>query len=420
MINNYTQLLGRLESEIQASRPDTQLAVLFIKLECMAKMDALMGYGAGDQLSSQAAQRLREILRESDILGQLSRDEFWIILPNIFGDGQVILAANKIQSVLDVPFEIDGRQIFSLPRIGASLLPEHGNVAENLLKRSKAAAQEANVRNEAFMFYDSAFELANRQQFDLANALRNALAENDLSLWHQPQVDLKTGLIVASEALLRWQHLAKGPVSPSHLVSVAENSGLITLLTQWVLNTALRQLATYQNAGLDITMGINFSALNLLESELPEYVDQALRTWNVHPSQIMVEITESAVIRDQTKSLKTLRALKEIGVKLSLDDFGTGYSSLSHVRLLPLDELKIDLAFVKNMLQVKADEKIVRSIIDLGHNFDLKVVAEGVEDKATADTLREMGCDRIQGYLVSPAIPEEQFIELATNFRMLG
>ena len=420
MINNYTQLLGRLESEIQASRPDTQLAVLFIKLECMAKMDALMGYGAGDQLSSQAAQRLREILRESDILGQLSRDEFWIILPNIFGDGQVILAANKIQSVLDVPFEIDGRQIFSLPRIGASLLPEHGNVAENLLKRSKAAAQEANVRNEAFMFYDSAFELANRQQFDLANALRNALAENDLSLWHQPQVDLKTGLIVASEALLRWQRLAKGAVSPSHLVSVAENSGLITLLTQWVLNTALRQSAAYQNTGLDITMGINFSALNLLESELPEYVDQALRTWNVHPSQIMVEITESAVIRDQTKSLKTLRALKEIGVKLSLDDFGTGYSSLSHVRLLPLDELKIDLAFVKNMLQVKADEKIVRSIIDLGHNFDLKVVAEGVEDKATADTLREMGCDRIQGYLVSPAIPEEQFIELATNFRMLG
>ena len=419
MINNHTQLLDRLESEIQASRPNTQLAVLVIKLECMAKMDALMGYGAGDQLSNQAAKRLREVLREKDILGQLSRDEFWIILPNIFGDGQVILAANKIQTILEVPFEIDSRQIFSVPRIGAALFPEHGNVAENLLKRSKAAAQEANVRNEAFMLYDSAFELANRLQFDLANALRNAIAENSLSLWHQPQVDLKTGLIVASEALLRWQAFAKGPVSPSHLVSVAENSGLITSLTQWVLNTALRQLAAYQTAGLDITMGINFSALNLLEPELPEYVDQALRTWSVHPSQIMVEITESAVIGDQTKSLKTLRALKEVGVKLSLDDFGTGYSSLSHVRLLPLDELKIDLAFVKNMLKVKADEKIVRSIIDLGHNFDLKVVAEGVEDKATADALREMGCDRIQGYLVSPAIPAEKFKELATNFRLL-
>ena len=420
MINDHTQLLGRLESEIQTSLPDTQLAVLVVKLECMPKMDALMGYRAGDQLSSQAAQRLREVLRESDILGQLSRDEFWIILPNIFGDGQVILAANKIQSVLEVPFEIDGRQIFSLPRIGASLFPEHGNAAEHLLKRSKAAAQEASARKEVFMLYDAAYELANRLQFDLANALRNALAENELSLWYQPQVDLKTGLIVGSEALLRWENAAQRPVSPSHLVSVAENSGLITLLTQWVLNTALRQSAAYQNAGLDITMGINFSALNLLEPELPEYVDQALRTWNVHASQIMVEITESAIMGDQTKSLKTLRALKEIGVKLSLDDFGTGYSSLSHVRLLPLDELKIDLAFIQHMLKVKADEKIVRSIIDLGHNFDLKVVAEGVEDKATADTLRAMGCDRIQGYLISPAIPEEKFKELATNFRMPG
>jgi len=421
MIRNHTQLLDRLEAEIQTNAPnEMRLALLILKMDATAKMDSLLGYRSVDLLAHQLAARLQEVLREKDILGKLGRDEFCMILPDIFGEGQAVLAANKIQRMLEAPFEIDGHQVYAVPRLGIALFPEHGNAAEQLLKQSMVATQEAIVRKEAFVIYDHAHDQANRLMFDLETDLRKALAENDLCLWYQPQVDLETGRIVGAESLLRWKNGVKGYVSPSLIVSVAEKSGLISSLTTWVLNTALRQWAANRAAGFDLTMAINFSASNLQERELPEYLDQALRTWNVPPNRVVVEITESAVMEDYAKSIETLKRLKEIGVNLALDDFGTGYSSMSHVRMMPLDELKIDLSFVKNMLQYTADEKIVRAIIELGHNFDLEVIAEGVENQETADRLKKMGCDKIQGFLVSPAIPWDKFQEFSSGYGVSG
>ncbi|TCV90281.1 putative bifunctional diguanylate cyclase/phosphodiesterase [Sulfurirhabdus autotrophica] len=417
MISNHTQLLDCLESEIASNAlSDMRLALLILKIDGMYKLDSLLGYRAVDMFAHKLGFRLQDVLRDKDILGKLGRDEFCMILPGIFGEGQAVLAANKIQRMLELPIEIDGHQVYPLSRVGIALFPEHGSKAEQLLKQSMLATQEAIVRKESFVIFDPAHEQLNRFMFELEMDLRKALAENELSLWYQPQVDLRTGRIVSSESLLRWTNGAKGYVSPGIIVSVAEKSGLISSLSTWVVNTALRQWSENRAAGLDLTMSINFSVSNLQERELPEFVDQALRTWNVPADKIVVEITESAVMDDYEKSIDTLKRLKEIGVKLSLDDFGTGYSSMSHLRMLPLDEIKIDLSFIKNMLQHKDDEKIVRAIIELGHNFDLEVIAEGVENQETADRLNEIGCDKIQGYLVSPALPRDQFQTFCDEF----
>lgn len=417
MFANHTLLLDYLRSEIRHKQHDgMMLSVLAINLDCVSRVDGLLGYPAGDALLEQITARLRAGLRPADVLGTLGRDELGCILPTIAGEGYALLATHKILRVLEQAFTVSEQQVLVSASLGIALYPEHGKSAETLLRQANLAMHEAKRSKAGFMMYTPNLEQMSQLQFEIKADLVRAIRENELSLHYQPQLDLATERITGYEALLRWDRGPDAAIPTATIIAVAENNGLISALTEGVLNTALRQYINFQRAGMDVDVSINFSARNLAERELSVMVEQALKTWSVSPDKIVVEITESAMIEDEKRCLETLKKLKDIGVKLSIDDFGTGYASMSYLRKLPVDELKIDISFVRNMMRVKEDERIVRSVITLSHNFDLEVVAEGVEDEVTLEHLRDLGCDKAQGNYISPPLPEAAAIKLFSPY----
>ncbi len=419
MLGNHTLLLEALGSEINKRQQDDKhiLAVLVINLNnFITKTDGVLGYHAGDELLQEVSRRLKSLLRDRDIPGFISRNELACILPSITSEGYVILAAHKILRTLEEPFMLAGRQVFISASLGISLYPELGKDADNLLKQANVAMHEAKRTDNPYVIYRAEHDLLSQIQFEIHADLSGAIRNGELFLCYQPQLDLRTGQIFGTEALVRWNNAARDAVPPSAIIAVAENTGLISALTCWVFNAALRQQSQFRQAGLDIGVSINFSARNLTEPELPEFITQVLKTWAVPADKVTIEITEHTMIADEKRSLAALSKLKDIGMKLSLDDFGAGYASLSYLRKLPIDEIKVDISFVKDMLRIKENERIVRSIIALGHNFDLEVVAEGVEDKETLDKLLNMDCDKVQGNYISPAVHAEEIGEISSRY----
>jgi diguanylate cyclase len=359
---------------------------------------------------SVAAEYLRGALRSEDMLARLSNKEFGFMLPGLASEGHAILAANKFLRTLEDQLNLGEIATHIRPRVGIALFPEHAQHAESLVQFATVARREAETTDNGYAIYSAAFDKSAMQVRALEAGLKNALRENELMLYFQPQCDARSGAIIGAEALLRWRNTDGQMIPPNLIVEVAEQTGLISQLTMWVVNSALRICAGFIKAGIQLTVSVNLSAANLLEQELPAFVEQALRTWGVPADSLMLEITESAMITDAKTSLEILHRLKSLGVHLSIDDFGTGYSSMAYLKQMPLDELKIDQTFVRKLISVRDDQRIVRSMIDLAHNFELMVVAEGVEDQLTLDMLAEMGCDRIQGYHLARPMPEAEFI----------
>jgi diguanylate cyclase (GGDEF)-like protein len=358
-----------------------------------------------------AAEHLRNALREEDMLARLSNKEFGFILPGIASEGHAILAANKFLRTLENQLNLGEVATHIRPRVGIALFPDHAQSAESLLQFATVARLEAETNDNGYAIYSAEFDKTAMQIRSLEAGLKNALRENELMLYFQPQCDATSGAVIGAEALLRWKRNNNEWVPPNLLVEVAEQTGLISQLTMWVINSALRIRAGFAKDGVDVIVSVNLSAANLLENELPAFVEQALQTWGVPPSSLMLEITEGAMITDAKTSLEILHRLKDIGVHLSIDDFGTGYSSMSYLKQMPLNELKIDQTFVRKLTTIVDDQRIVRSMIDLAHNFELQVVAEGVEDKQTMDMLQTMGCDVIQGYYLAKPMPEADFVK---------
>jgi diguanylate cyclase len=358
-----------------------------------------------------AAEHLRGALREQDVLARLSNKEFGFMLPGIASEGHAILAANKFLRTLENQLNLGDIATHIRPRVGIALFPEHAQHAESLVQFATVARREAETTDNGYAIYSAEFDKSAMQVRALEAGLKNALRENELMLYFQPQCDATTGAVIGAEALLRWRRNNNEWVPPNLIVEVAEQTGLISQLTMWVINSALRICAGFKKSGVDLIVSVNLSAANLLEHELPAFVEQALQTWGVPPASLMLEITESAMITDAKKSLEILHRLKALGVHLSIDDFGTGYSSMAYLKQMPLDELKIDQTFVRKLTSIVDDQRIVRSMIDLAHNFELNVVAEGVEDVQTMDMLQTMGCDVIQGYYLARPMPEADFVK---------
>jgi diguanylate cyclase len=357
-----------------------------------------------------AAEHLRGALRENDMLARLSSKEFGFMLPGLASEGHAILAANKFLRTLENQLNLGEISAHIRPRIGIALFPEHARHAESLVQFATVARREAETSDSGYAIYSAEFDKNATLKRSLEAGLKTALRENELMLYFQPQCDATSGATIGAEALLRWRNSSNQMVPPNLIVEVAEQTGLISQLTMWVINSALRIRAGFMKSGIDLIVSVNLSAANLLDQELPSFVEQALRTWGVPPESLMLEITESAMITDAKTSLEILHRLKALGVGLSVDDFGTGYSSMAYLKQMPLDELKIDQTFVRKLTSVMDDQRIVRSMIDLAHNFELNVVAEGVEDKPTMDMLQTMGCDVIQGYYLAKPMPEEDFL----------
>lgn len=416
-LSTHADLIDRLRQEIALKqKPGDELGVIVLGLECLNRIDGIWGYHAGDQLIREVGACLKEGLREVDVVGHIGRGGFGCILPAITSPAHAILAAHKILRVLEKPFElVPGQQIYLMPRLGIALFPDHGRDAEVLLRHGNVAMHEAQRSGENFALYQPEFDQLTQMQFELHSDLRKAIQNNELMLYYQPQLSLESGRISGVEALLRWNSSKRGFVPPDKIVAIAENTGLISALTMWVINAALRQSAEFHRKGLDLTMAINFSAHNLREADLVELFERALKTWDVPASRIVIELTESAMMEEHPRAMETLDRLKALGVALSMDDFGTGYSAMSRLRNLPLSDLKIDLLFVQNMLTSAPDEKIVRSMVGLAQNLGLKIVAEGVEDKETLEHLRALGCDKIQGYYTGRPLPEAELLKLMAD-----
>ena len=399
------EMLRMLDRESAIARAtEGRLAVLILELRRVDRLQALLKGPAAATTMALVVDRLRRALRPEDRLAPLSDEQVCIVLPRLAHPSQAVLAAVKLLRALERPIAYEGGAVVMRPCVGVATLPEHGFDPAELLMAADVARHIAATREEGYhvMHADDRVETEVYRGLDLD--LERAIRANELEMHYQPIVELATGRAVAVEALVRWRHLKAGEIEAPTIVGIAERTGLIGTLTHWVLNASVRQAAQWRAAGIAPRLSVNLSLTTLTDRELPALVDQSLKTWGVPAGDLVLEVTESSVIVDAERSVAILTRLDGLGVGLSIDDFGSGFSSLNHMRRFPLDELKIDRPYVRGMLEDAGDMAVVRSAIDIAHNFDLRVVAEGVESEAVRAALAELGCDLAQGHAVSPAL----------------
>lgn len=384
-----------------ASRMKTRLAVLLMDLDHFKYVNDTLGHPIGDLLLREVAQRLQRVVaRTTDTVARLGGDEFAILLPgDTIDDAQRI--ASDIVHALEAPMVLDGHFVDARASIGIAAFPEHGSESATLLRRADVAMYEAKRTNLPSVVWDDRFDRHSSERLSLMTDLRKAVDEDELTLMFQPKVALRAGGQYHAEALVRWRHPERGVVMPIEFIPFAEQTGYIRAITRWVLAGAIAQCAAWRNEGLPMSVSVNLSARDMIDAELPDHFAALLERADCAASWFTLEITESAIFDDPGHALQNLQRLHALGCKLSIDDYGTGYSSLAYLRRLPLNELKIDKTFVTGMARDANDAVIVRSTIDLAHNMGLVVVAEGVEDEATLNQLRSLGCDVVQGFFMS-------------------
>ena len=402
---NRTLAMERLGSAIAADRP---IALLYIGIDNLRELSESGGPTFVDKLLQQVAQTLLELVRPGDTVAHLITDEFLLLLENLDSDSAVAVA-DKLQQVLLQPHRFGGHDVAIDCRIGIAAFPTDGLSAEELLARSAIAMKDAADMPGRLQVYQHGRDLAHQRQVRLIRDLRRAAANNELSLHYQPKLDLRDKQVRQAEALLRWQHPQLGNVSPGEFIELAERTGSIQTLTRWVIEEGVRQLSEWNALGLVVQLSLNISADDLLGADLHERVLRLLDLHDVPAEQLIFEITESAIMREPEKALKVLHSLRACGISLSVDDFGTGYSSLAHLKRLPVQELKIDQSFVRNLDETSEDAVIVRSTIEMSHNLGLKVVAEGVEYEHSLRLLERWNCDTAQGYLISRPLTAAAF-----------
>ncbi|HXT35190.1 MAG TPA: EAL domain-containing protein [Chloroflexota bacterium] len=401
---NRALLHDRIQAALRIPRQDAAgVALLLMDLDRFKEINDTFGHQQGDKLLRQVGARLRDTLRAADTVARLGGDEFAILLPAAGAAGAVTVAA-AILRALDQPFVLEGYSMTLGASIGITLAPDHGQDAITLLRRADVAMYTAKRDAGGYALYTTEQDQYSPDRLGLTGELRQAIEQDGLCLHYQPKVDLRTGRLDGVEALVRWPHPDRGLLPPDKFIPLAEHTGLIAPLSRWVLATALRQCRAWRDEGLEIRVAVNLSARLLQDEHLIETVAELLQTHGVSPADLELELTESAVMADPARALGVLRRLHQMGIRLSIDDFGTGYSSLAYLNRLPVDEVKIDKSFVLD-LRTDAAATIARSIIDLGHNLGLVVVAEGVEDQATYERLGAMACDLAQGYFLSRPIP---------------
>ena len=396
---NRTLLHDRLEQAVRvAFREATPLALLLLDLNGFKEINDSLGHQAGDRVLQCVATRIRGALRDADTVARLGGDEFALVLPMADVNGAV-LTAQKVLHAIEQPCVIDRRSLCVRSSLGIACFPDHGMSAEELLQRADIAMYAAKTDGVGVAVYEPGSDAQGHRRLSLIAELRKGLDEAQFFVEYQPMLDLRTRVVVAVEALVRWNHPQQGRVMPADFIDLAEQTGLINPLTTIVLETAIREWTPLQTMP-PTAVAVNLSSRTLQDPRLPQRIAAMLDAYDAPPFSLALEITENILMSDPVRSMECLTRLHEMGVRLVIDDFGTGYSSLSYLRRLPVDELKIDRTFVAGLTSGQ-DDVIVRSTIDLGHNLGLTVVAEGVESEEVQDQLQAMGCDIVQGTYVS-------------------
>jgi diguanylate cyclase (GGDEF)-like protein len=394
---NRALAMERLGSSISAKRP---MALLCLGIDNYLAINESCGAAGADQLLRDIGQELKATLKPGDTLARLTAHEFLLLLDHVGSDGAVA-TADRLQRLLGQTQHVDGNDVVLECTIGIVGYPAHGNSVDELLQRAAIARRDALNMPGRLQVYEDGRDLAHQRQISLIRDLRQAAKKGELQLHYQPKLDIRQGIVRQAEALLRWQHPQFGNVSPAEFIVLAERTGSIQILTNWVIEESMRQLAEWRQRGLIVQVSVNISADDLLSGDLADRVVGLLKLYRVPAEQLIFEITESAVMREPEQALVVLNRLRECGISLSVDDFGTGYSSLAHLKRLPVQELKIDQSFVRNLDETSEDAVIVRSTIEMSHNLGLKVVAEGVEYEHSLVLLDRWHCDTAQGYLIS-------------------
>ena len=384
------------------------LAVITLNLDRFKHVNDILGYALGDRLLMAVAERLLLRMDEGALVARLGGDEFSVVLFNA-NASQAMEAAKTIANAFEAPLSFDDQTVDLSASLGVACWPQHASDVDSLLGRAEVAMYIAKRKATVFELYDPALDSSSKQTLSLLSELRYAVEHHELRLFLQPKIALDNGRVIAAEALVRWQHPVRGLVPPDAFIPFAEQTGFVRQLTLWMFDEAARQWADLQQPGLPLRMSINLSTRDLLDLDFPARLDALLDKHQVAPEGFCLEITESAIMDDPLRAEGTLKRLSDRGFKLSIDDFGTGYSSLAYLKRLPVDELKIDKSFVMGMERDPDDAKIVRSTIDLAHNMGLSVVAEGVENAAVWNLLREQNCDEAQGYYMSRPLPVDGF-----------
>lgn len=414
---NRTSIHQELRAAIgHANRKQNTFAVLMLDINRFKEINDSLGHHTGDQVLMELAQRLRHIMPGTGQVARLGGDEFLILLPNADAKAAAEIAAQIIAEIKPT-INIADMQIFLDLSIGIALYPEHGDAPEKLLRRADIAMYDAKEQHIPWCIYEAGRDERYLKRLELIGDLKRAIEHEELLVYYQPKANVQDRTVESLEALVRWQHPRLGFLSPDEFIPLAEQSGNIHALTEWVLRRVIAQCRAWTDTGWSPAVSINLSALDLLNSHLPEHLSEWLEASGVSPAQVVLEITESAVMRDATYATQILNRLKACGVKLSIDDFGTGYSSLAQLKRLPVDELKIDKSFLMQLREDNDDAVIVRSTIELAHNMGLKVVAEGVETDECMRFLHLNKCDLAQGYFISRPMTAEALPGWLSEYR---
>ena len=410
-----------------AEREKQLLALLFLDIDNFKHINDTIGHKAGDELLKSIANRLMICMRRTDsisrsatealehLVARLGGDEFTILLTDVRNIQDPAIVAQRILKMMSEPFVIGTQEIFVTASMGIAVYPADGNDIDTLLINADVAMYQAkNHGRNNYQYYSESMNIFTFERFAIENKLRKAMDNNEFMLFYQPQIDLSTGRMIGVEALIRWLQPDLVLIKPGQFIPLAEQTGLIIPIGEWILHTACAENRAWQKAGLKpMRMTVNVSSIQFAQNNFLETVSKILSDTGLEPKYLQLELTESTLMQDSQNAIKKLQSLQTMGIQVAIDDFGTGYSSLSYLKRFPLSTLKIDYSFVKDLITSPNDQAIVKAIINLAHNFNLKVIAEGVENRKQLAFLRGCGCEGVQGYLICPPVNSAVLAEFA-------
>ncbi|MBB6218140.1 diguanylate cyclase (GGDEF)-like protein/PAS domain S-box-containing protein [Anaerosolibacter carboniphilus] len=400
-----------------AYRNNRMMAIMFLDLDRFKLINDTLGHAAGDELLKQTSIRLKQVVHEDDMIVRMGGDEFVIVFPEVFEEGNISRLAQKIIDVFREPFNINGHEIYVSTSIGISLYPYDGNDMDSLIKNADTAMYRAKEdgRNN-YKFYTENMNKRALERLEMENNLRKALEKKELFIVYQPRINLKTSRLVGAEALLRWKQPTLGLVSPVEFIPVAEETGLIHPIGKWILYSACKQAKKwYDNGYSDFKVSVNISAVQFQKEGLVDIVREVLLETQLTPRMLELEITENTIMQNTERTVETIQELKEMGIEISIDDFGTGFSSLSYIKEFDSDNLKIDKSFIRDIGLSASNESIICAIISMAHSLGMSIIAEGVETIEQLEFLEDSDCDEVQGYLFSKPVSPEEFTALLHN-----
>lgn len=414
---NRIYVLDEIRAAIKtAIKTSTMMAVIYLDLDRFKLINDSISHAAGDLLLQEVADRLRHVIRTTDTASRIGGDEFIIVLPHIRTPDNVAKLCEKILDVLKEPVHLNERDIMISASLGISIYPTDGRTTEVLVRNADAAMYAAKESGGSkYQFYSQKMHQQSVEKLDKETQLHNALKNNEFVLYYQPQYDLASQKLIAAEALIRWQHPKEGLLLPNDFIPIAEETGLIIPIGEWVIKTACLQNKAWQDQGFPpMRIAVNITGLQLKQNNIVEKIKNILKETNLEPKFLELELTENTIISSE-KILETIAELKKFGIVITIDDFGTGYSSLSYLKKLPLDRLKIDRSFIEHIKEANDDDVIIRSIISLAKNLNLEVLAEGVENETQINFLRKHECDEIQGFYFSKPVNSEEFFKIMSQ-----